>query len=346
MVEQKAGSHIPYRNSKLTRILQDSLGGNTKTVMIANIGPADYNYEETLNTLQYANRAKNIQNRPRINEDQKDAMIREYQNEIQRLRMLLDQSGGNLPGSLGAGSSIIKEKIIKVEDKEKIKKMEELLENELKNIKINADEERKKIEEQKNIAEEERIRILERLKKREEEEAKEKSKEQELLKKLKKYEDKVIKGKKVIEEAQKKEFEIKKAKAILEEKRVAELRLANRLKEKEDEQIKLAKKFTSQKEEAETLTKEMQKYITKIHEVESQKKDFAMLVANEREDMINQIQDLTNQLKLKQMMIDGFIPRDEVEKYEKRAEWNKETEEWVVSPPKFSAMNAFYNLGN
>ena len=69
---------IPYRDSKLTRLLQDSLGGNTKTCMIANIGPADYNTEETLSTLRYASRAKNIQNKPRINEDPKDTMIREF----------------------------------------------------------------------------------------------------------------------------------------------------------------------------------------------------------------------------------------------------------------------------
>jgi len=71
-------SHIPYRDSKLTRLLQDSLGGKTKTFMIANIGPADYNMEETLSTLRYASRAKNIQNKPRINEDPKDTMIREF----------------------------------------------------------------------------------------------------------------------------------------------------------------------------------------------------------------------------------------------------------------------------
>ena len=56
--------HVPYRDSKLTRLLQNSLGGNTKTVMIANIGPADYNYDETMSTLRYANRAKQIQNKP------------------------------------------------------------------------------------------------------------------------------------------------------------------------------------------------------------------------------------------------------------------------------------------
>ena len=53
-------TYIPYRDSKLTRLLQDSLGGNTKTVMIAAIGPADYNVDETLSTLRYASRAKKI----------------------------------------------------------------------------------------------------------------------------------------------------------------------------------------------------------------------------------------------------------------------------------------------
>jgi kinesin family protein 3/17 len=84
-------THIPYRDSKLTRLLQDSLGGNAKTVMIANIGPASYNYEESVTTLRYANRAKNIQNKPRINEDPKDALLREYQYEIARLKEALEK---------------------------------------------------------------------------------------------------------------------------------------------------------------------------------------------------------------------------------------------------------------
>eukprot|EP00927_Polykrikos_kofoidii_P015388 TRINITY_DN16830_c0_g1_i1.p1 TRINITY_DN16830_c0_g1~~TRINITY_DN16830_c0_g1_i1.p1 ORF type:complete len:802 (-),score=200.43 TRINITY_DN16830_c0_g1_i1:201-2498(-) len=86
-------SFIPYRDSKLTRLLQDSLGGNTKTVMCACIGPVDYNYDETLSTLRYAYRAKSIKNKPRINEDPKDAMIREFQDEITRLKMQLANRG-------------------------------------------------------------------------------------------------------------------------------------------------------------------------------------------------------------------------------------------------------------
>jgi len=82
-------AHIPYRDSKLTRLLQDSLGGNAKTVMVANIGPSAFNYEETVTTLRYANRAKNIKNKPRVNEDPKDAMLREFQEEIARLKSQL-----------------------------------------------------------------------------------------------------------------------------------------------------------------------------------------------------------------------------------------------------------------
>ncbi|KAI9187811.1 hypothetical protein H9P43_002202 [Blastocladiella emersonii ATCC 22665] len=82
-------SHVPYRDSKLTRLLQDSLGGNAKTLMIATMSPASYNYDETLSTLRYANRAKNIKNKPKVNEDPKDALLREYQLEIARLQEML-----------------------------------------------------------------------------------------------------------------------------------------------------------------------------------------------------------------------------------------------------------------
>lgn len=92
--------HIPYRDSKLTRLLQDSLGGNTKTLMVACLSPADNNYDESLSTLRYANRAKNIKNKPSINEDPKDALLREYQEEIKKLKAILAQQmgGNNLSG--------------------------------------------------------------------------------------------------------------------------------------------------------------------------------------------------------------------------------------------------------
>ncbi len=92
--------HIPYRDSKLTRLLQDSLGGNTKTLMIACVSPSGDNFDETLSTLRYANRAKNIKNKPRINQDPKDALLSQYQDEIRQLKELLEKSQGFSGGEL------------------------------------------------------------------------------------------------------------------------------------------------------------------------------------------------------------------------------------------------------
>uniref|UniRef100_A0A8B9HTP0 Kinesin family member 16B n=1 Tax=Astyanax mexicanus TaxID=7994 RepID=A0A8B9HTP0_ASTMX len=82
---------VPYRDSVLTWLLKDSLGGNSKTIMIATVSPADVNYGETLSTLRYANRAKNIINKPTINEDANVRLIRELRAEIARLKALLVQ---------------------------------------------------------------------------------------------------------------------------------------------------------------------------------------------------------------------------------------------------------------
>jgi hypothetical protein len=100
--------------------------------MIAAIGPADYNTDETISTLRYASRAKQIQNKPRINEDPKDAMIREFHDEITRLREQLAQmTGGRVrtkggPGGMsGPGGVMEIERTVHVEDKEKMKAMED-----------------------------------------------------------------------------------------------------------------------------------------------------------------------------------------------------------------------------
>jgi hypothetical protein len=87
--------YIPYRDSVLTWLLKDSLGGNSKTVILAAISPADVNYVETLSTLRYANRAKNIINKPTINEDPNVKLIKELRAEIVKLKLML-QNGGSI----------------------------------------------------------------------------------------------------------------------------------------------------------------------------------------------------------------------------------------------------------
>ncbi|XP_054797941.1 kinesin-like protein KIN-4A isoform X2 [Prosopis cineraria] len=94
--KRKEGVHVPYRDSKLTRLLQDSLGGNSRTVMIACISPADINAEETLNTLKYANRARNIQNKPVVNRDPMSSEMLKMRQQLEYLQAeLCARAGGS-----------------------------------------------------------------------------------------------------------------------------------------------------------------------------------------------------------------------------------------------------------
>ncbi|XP_058938237.1 kinesin-like protein KIF21A isoform X6 [Kogia breviceps] len=87
--KSKRATHVPYRDSKLTRLLQDSLGGNSQTIMIACVSPSDRDFMETLNTLKYANRARNIKNKVMINQDRASQQINALRSEITRLQMEL-----------------------------------------------------------------------------------------------------------------------------------------------------------------------------------------------------------------------------------------------------------------
>lgn len=106
--------YIPYRDSTLTWLLKDSLGGNSKTIMLAAISPADCNYSETLSTLRYANRAKNIINKPTINEDANVKLIRELREEISSLRSMLES------GSISLKEPHLLENLQKKEAQEKV----------------------------------------------------------------------------------------------------------------------------------------------------------------------------------------------------------------------------------
>uniref|UniRef100_A0A8C7MAW2 Kinesin family member 21A n=1 Tax=Oncorhynchus kisutch TaxID=8019 RepID=A0A8C7MAW2_ONCKI len=85
----KRSTHVPYRDSKLTRLLQDSLGGNSQTVMIACISPSDRDFMETLSCLNYANRARNIKNKVMVNQDKASQQISALRTDIARLQMEL-----------------------------------------------------------------------------------------------------------------------------------------------------------------------------------------------------------------------------------------------------------------
>ncbi|XP_041808207.1 kinesin family member 4 isoform X2 [Chelmon rostratus] len=104
--ESKKNAFVPYRDSKLTRLLQDSLGGNSHTLMIACISPADSNMEETINTLRYADRARKIKNKPIVNIDPRAAEMNRLKQQVQELQvMLLHARGGVAPVLSGPESA-------------------------------------------------------------------------------------------------------------------------------------------------------------------------------------------------------------------------------------------------
>jgi kinesin family member 11 len=134
-------SHIPYRESKLTRLLQDSLGGRTKTCIIATLSPAKSNLEETISTLDYAFRAKNIRNKPQINPlISKKTLLREFTVEIEKLKSDLiacrQRNGVYLPNETYEEMTIESEsrRILSEEQKAKIETMEANLRNKVQEL--------------------------------------------------------------------------------------------------------------------------------------------------------------------------------------------------------------------
>ncbi|XP_047186607.1 kinesin-like protein KIF1B isoform X13 [Scophthalmus maximus] len=111
--KKKKSDFIPYRDSVLTWLLRENLGGNSRTAMVAALSPADINYDETLSTLRYADRAKNIKCNAVINEDPNNKLVRDLKDEVSRLKELLRAQGlgdildtpiGSLTASPSSGS--------------------------------------------------------------------------------------------------------------------------------------------------------------------------------------------------------------------------------------------------
>merc|ERR1712066_672385 len=100
----KKGVIIPYRDSKLTRLLQNALGGSSKTIMICALSPASSNFEETLSTLRYADRAKKIKNNAVVNENPQQKLLRELKEENDKLKQMMANEG--ISGQMGGDASV------------------------------------------------------------------------------------------------------------------------------------------------------------------------------------------------------------------------------------------------
>ncbi|TEA28871.1 hypothetical protein DBR06_SOUSAS4010088, partial [Sousa chinensis] len=371
-------THVPYRNSKLTRLLQDSLGGNSKTMMCANIGPADYNYDETISTLRYANRAKNIKNKARINEDPKDALLRQFQKEIEELKKKLEE-GEEISGSDISGSEEDDDEEGEVgEDGEKRKKrrgnssssssdstcsvIEKPLDKFLpsddcwnymtqigkkkvspdKMVEMQAkiDEERKALETKLDMEEEERNKARAELEKREKDLLKAQQEHQSLLEKLSALEKKVIVGGvDLLAKAEEQEKLLEESNMELEERRKRAEQLRRELEEKEQERLDIEEKYTSLQEEAQGKTKKLKKVWTMLMAAKSEMADLQQEHQREIEGLLENIRQLSRELRLQMLIIDNFIPQDYQEMIENYVHWNEDIGEWQLKCVAYTGNN-------
>ncbi|XP_028460950.1 kinesin-like protein KIF3C isoform X1 [Perca flavescens] len=330
-------SHVPYRDSKLTRLLQDSLGGNAKTVMVATLGPAPQHYDETLTTLRYANRAKNIQNQPRVNEDPKDALLREFQLEIARLRAQLNhrkwrskQKKEQVDGGWeGDGDEETEgeegEEEVEKEAEEYVKLQEQQLEREKQDIR----EDQFMLADEKQRLLGEKERMMGDLRK--EQEATE-----QLTAKYKAMESKLLVGGKNITDhtnEQQKMLEMKRHEIAEQTRREREIQ--QQMLVQDDETVELRETFTSLQQEVEAKTKKLKKYLklyAKLQCIKAEIQDVNDEHVRSRQELEQTQNELTRELKFKYLIIENFIPPEEKNKIMNRLTFDPEEDQWKFQP--------------
>uniref|UniRef100_A0A8C7R445 Kinesin-like protein n=1 Tax=Oncorhynchus mykiss TaxID=8022 RepID=A0A8C7R445_ONCMY len=326
-------THIPYRDSKLTRLLQDSLGGNAKTVMVATLGPASKNYEESLTTLRYADRAKNIKNKPKINEDPKDALLREFQEEITRLKAQLEERGMLAKERRRRRNSRRLTKSMIVEDvahREKDAELWKALEAEWEwNAKYYIKEEQERAREKwKPFGEKEQMeneRMMDHMQK--EQESMEK-----IIEKYKAMESKILAGgKNIIDHTneQQKMLELKRQEIAEQIRREREIQ--QQVMAQDEETGELRETFSSLQQEVDLKTKKLKRLYAKLQLVKAEIGDVIDEHVVTRQELEQTQNELTRELKFKYLLIENFIPPEEKNKIMNRLHFDSEEDQWRFS---------------
>uniref|UniRef100_A0A3Q1BR87 Kinesin-like protein n=1 Tax=Amphiprion ocellaris TaxID=80972 RepID=A0A3Q1BR87_AMPOC len=332
--------HVPYRDSKLTRLLQDSLGGNAKTVMVATLGPSSQHYDETLTTLRYANRAKNIQNQPRVNEDPKDALLREFQREIARLRAQLNhrkwRSKQKKEQVDGEGWDRDGDEETEGEEEEEEEEVEKDAEEYVKLEEQRLEREKEAIREDQFLLAEEKQRLLGEKERMMGDLRKEQEATEQLTAKYKAMESKLLVGGKNIMDhtnEQQKMLEIKRHE-IAEQTR-SEREMQQQMLVQDEETLELRETFTSLQQEVEAKTKKLKKYLklyAKLQCIKAEIQDVNDEHVRSRQELEQTQNELTRELKFKYLIIENFIPPEEKNKIMNRLTFDPEEDQWKFQP--------------
>lgn len=371
---------VPYRDSKLTRLLQDSLGGNTKTVMCANLGPCGENYDETLSTLRYADRAKQIKNRPVINEDPKDTMLRQMQEEISRLKLILEarKNGGSIPPELlekmknGTVSSAegehimqmtqlladgtvveeVEEKVIeKIVEKdtgireEDVQKMKEEVEKEFQRVQQEKLRENIQAEEAKTMAEAAAQRLEEELRLKMKQLDSESSALTEMQRKIEQKEKQLLSGQSQIEIAEKSKLELKRTEEELQLRRANADKLKQELENAEEQELFMVENYKNAQDELNKKTSKLKKLWSKYQERKNELNELQEEFALERNDLLETIRLLDKSLKYKNLILNSFIPGQFLDLIESQAIYEQAQDVWIIPGIELSGNNMARGAG-
>ncbi|XP_071051018.1 kinesin-like protein Klp68D isoform X2 [Onthophagus taurus] len=290
-------AHIPYRDSKLTRLLQDSLGGNSKTIMIANIGPASMNYDETIITLRYAYRAKSIKNQPVKNEDIKDAKLLELQQEIERLRQLIaEKSNGkfNLE-NIESELDDLNSEDDSEDDESKVKQKKEK-EKQLELSKMEIDE---------------------------------------LGKKLKSLEKQMVHGgKNIIDSVNENEVRLEQQRAEIAARKKREIEMQQQLELEEESCLELKQVFENLQQEVEFKREKLKRLHGKLQSMRQEIKDNHTAYLKERQDLAESNDEAAMTLRQKFLIIDNFVPAEERSRLINLAYFDENSDNWLLKKEK------------
>ena len=301
-------SHVPYRDSKLTLLLQDSLGGNTKTLMIAVVSPADYNYDETLSTLRYDSRAKFIQNKPKINEDPKDAMLREYLDEIHRLKALLN---GKTPQVIEK----VVEKVINIE--KSVDEDDELPINPKRNSYNQATTLKSEDfnEYDDNNAQKIQLETM-----------------------IKEIETKLVVGGEEMDKAEKERLKAQRLfRRKLKKQKKKEQMLIQEKKKKEEEILNIEKKYQSVQEEIEDLRECVKDLRNKYKNSMTEIKFLNHEIEAEKEDLYENLREKNVENDFLLGLIEIALPKQELENIKQKSRYDEINKKWVI--PEFLVDN-------
>ena len=300
-------THVPYRDSKLTMLLRDSLGGNARTMMIAALGPASYNFSETMSTLRYAERAKKIENKPKVNMDPKDALLLKLKEELAELESKIAQKD-QLSAQMGASDDVIHA-------------MEEKLE-----------EQRAEMAKANNMVQKEKDELMKKMEERRLEIENEKKKRESYQKKLDELQ-------KILSTSDKSQLL---AKTVQNESAIKEAK--EKLRIREEKSKKLQEEFEARRKRRELVAAQLSSIQEDYGNVKAEFKECAEEYKNlkvllpemyrtineDREEIATTIENLNKDLDLYTQIVENFIPVGEVDRIKKSAKYDEESEKWVI----------------